>query len=814
MRIQLLLFSILLIFVDLILAEPVCYDDDGNVITCKKVIDKLDDFDFKRLRKREDTKTLPTIVQTKTLPEGIITSKIVPSNIKTKTLPEGIVTSKIVPSNIKTKTIPSELINAEPITTKKVPTAIKTKTIPQELATVAGAVASNNVTRRSTIRTTVIKTVIRRTTKIKKTNTSGGIINKTRSKISKPTSSYNRIDNKWIWDPWSWWVLDDNDSNKMWIDEWFENWDRWFSNHRSRNSHSSHNRTRSRSKKTTATITTKKITENTTKTVPTVIKTKTIPEELLPNGSKTLPCTSKIVPTSIQTKSIPQELGSKTLPPTAETTKNIPQESESKTLFSTTKTNPTSIITTTIPYPLPTDSSPNPNDPYSNDPYSNDPYSNDPYSNDPYSNDPYSNDPYSNDPYTNDPYSNDQISSPKTTTTTKTIISTVPKAPPQITTTTKAIISTVPKAPPQITTTTTKAIISTVPKAPPQITTTTTKAIISTVPKAPPKPTTTTTKAIISTVPKAPPKPTTTTTKVIISTAPKVPPQITTTTKSIISTMPKAPPPKTTATKTIITSISKAPPIPTIAKSTTRIQPITTTTTTTYTTTLSPISTPIVLKKKPFALTGFNKCSSEQAEKLKNIIPDLQTYKAAGLQVASSDDSIECNNIFLKYFKSESVRPRVLSVLNSINDMESAEAYCESADDPACSDNAIAWTYQNSKEFHVCPNFFDDVWHGTIEKHTSEAASIILHELTHCFGTDDFAYGENQCKDLYYGAAAENADTYRLFSMQSIYYINNKNCGIKKYNPEERIDFRVVPFKDKIIIRANNKNEEQGNNEN
>jgi len=132
--------------------------------------------------------------------------------------------------------------------------------------------------------------------------------------------------------------------------------------------------------------------------------------------------------------------------------------------------------------------------------------------------------------------------------------------------------------------------------------------------------------------------------------------------------------------------------------------------------------------------------------------------------------------------------------------MESAKAVCEPVDDPVCAQNAIAWTYQYSQEFHVCPNFFEKAWHGTIEEKNSEASSIILHELTHCFGTDDFAYGEDLCSKLSAEQASKNADSYRLFSMNSIYHINNKNNNILKYDPDSSIDFRPIPFEDKVII--------------
>jgi len=195
--------------------------------------------------------------------------------------------------------------------------------------------------------------------------------------------------------------------------------------------------------------------------------------------------------------------------------------------------------------------------------------------------------------------------------------------------------------------------------------------------------------------------------------------------------------------------------------------------------------------------------------KLKKNVEDLKVYRAAALEVAlNKENDVEYNRIFLKYFKSESVRNRVIDVIKAVGNMESAEAFCENEKDTTCADNAIAWTFQNSTEFHVCPNFFNSLWHGTIENHNSEASSIILHELTHCFGTDDFAYGEHGCSQLDHTKAAENGDTYRLFAMHCIYYLNNRKNGIVQFNPNVEIDFRVIPFKDKVVKR-NSQNESE-----
>jgi hypothetical protein len=207
---------------------------------------------------------------------------------------------------------------------------------------------------------------------------------------------------------------------------------------------------------------------------------------------------------------------------------------------------------------------------------------------------------------------------------------------------------------------------------------------------------------------------------------------------------------------------------------------------------------------KNFSMSGFHKCSSQQTQALQNLIEDIKTYRAAALYVTEhqNEDSM-FNKIFLKYFKSNNVISNVQRIFNNVNNMSNAEAYCEPGTEKTCNEGAIAWTYDKSREFHVCPEFFTDVMHGSIADHKSEAASIVVHELTHCFGSEDYAYGEYQCNALDAERSSLNADSLKYFAMSSIYYINDKKSGINMFKGEdERIDFRDVPFRDKVITRS------------
>lgn len=43
-------------------------------------------------------------------------------------------------------------------------------------------------------------------------------------------------------------------------------------------------------------------------------------------------------------------------------------------------------------------------------------------------------------------------------------------------------------------------------------------------------------------------------------------------------------------------------------------------------------------------------------------------------------------------------------------------------------------------------------------------AGSILHEMTHLYGTDDWAYGATAAKKLTAAKASQNADTYEMYA--------------------------------------------------
>lgn len=67
----------------------------------------------------------------------------------------------------------------------------------------------------------------------------------------------------------------------------------------------------------------------------------------------------------------------------------------------------------------------------------------------------------------------------------------------------------------------------------------------------------------------------------------------------------------------------------------------------------------------------------------------------------------------------------------------------------------------------VCPDngFWDfDQESATCANDDYDMAGSVLHEMTHLYGTDDYAYGPTAAKRLTAAKAAENADTYEMYA--------------------------------------------------
>lgn len=85
-----------------------------------------------------------------------------------------------------------------------------------------------------------------------------------------------------------------------------------------------------------------------------------------------------------------------------------------------------------------------------------------------------------------------------------------------------------------------------------------------------------------------------------------------------------------------------------------------------------------------------------------------------------------------------------------------------------CSDgSALLYTVPSDNTIIPCPD--NGYWDFPLESvdctdFDYDMAGSILHEMTHLYGTDDYAYGPDAAKELSASEAAANADTYEMYA--------------------------------------------------
>jgi deuterolysin len=160
----------------------------------------------------------------------------------------------------------------------------------------------------------------------------------------------------------------------------------------------------------------------------------------------------------------------------------------------------------------------------------------------------------------------------------------------------------------------------------------------------------------------------------------------------------------------------------------------------------------------------YSSCSSSQTSSLKTVVSDAISLATAAYTAAGSgaDD-------FTVWFIATSGESKVQSIYNDVKGVRTTGPTISCTDTYGdCSDgSALLYTVPSDNTIVPCPNngyWGFPVYASTCADDDYDMAGSILHEMTHLYGTGDYAYGPDAAKKLPAAQAIENADTYEMYA--------------------------------------------------
>lgn len=161
---------------------------------------------------------------------------------------------------------------------------------------------------------------------------------------------------------------------------------------------------------------------------------------------------------------------------------------------------------------------------------------------------------------------------------------------------------------------------------------------------------------------------------------------------------------------------------------------------------------------------SYSSCSSSQTSSLQTSVSHAISMAGAAYTAAGS-----AANYFTVWFMSTSQESKVRSIYNSVKGVQNTSPTISCKDTYGdCSDgSALLYTVPSDNTIVPCPN--NGFWGfpeyaSTCSDDDYDRAGSILHEMTHLYGTDDYAYGASAAKKLSASQAASNADTYEMYA--------------------------------------------------
>ncbi|KAI0871461.1 Metalloprotease [Hypoxylon argillaceum] len=160
----------------------------------------------------------------------------------------------------------------------------------------------------------------------------------------------------------------------------------------------------------------------------------------------------------------------------------------------------------------------------------------------------------------------------------------------------------------------------------------------------------------------------------------------------------------------------------------------------------------------------YSSCTTSQTSTWTTAVADAISMSSKAAVAAGT-----AADYFTTWFKSTSVEAKVQSIYTSVTGVQTTSPTISCTDTySGCTDGtALLYTVPSAKVVVPCPS--NGVYEfpelaSTCADDDYDKGGSILHEFTHLYGTDDYAYGQTAAKKLSAAQAAANADTYEIYA--------------------------------------------------
>lgn len=167
------------------------------------------------------------------------------------------------------------------------------------------------------------------------------------------------------------------------------------------------------------------------------------------------------------------------------------------------------------------------------------------------------------------------------------------------------------------------------------------------------------------------------------------------------------------------------------------------------------------IQKRTITYSG---CTTAETTSLKVSVADAISMSSAAVTAAGNQA-----DYYTTWFINSNYVSTVQGIYTDVSNVQTTAPLISCTDTYSdCTDgSALLYTVPSKNTIVPCEN--NGFWDFPQESATCanddyDMAGSILHEMTHLYGTDDWAYGPTAAQKLTAAKASENADTYEMYA--------------------------------------------------